>query len=98
MNNNKFGKAFGATLLAGGLLGSQVQAAIPTRVAAVRAEMAKRIAEAQQLAGTEAIQKLPSTKMELASWLNWVNWPNWNNWRDWNNWHNWPNWSNWINF
>jgi hypothetical protein len=101
LENKKFGlsakarKAFCAAFLAGGLFGGQaVQAAptIPDRVAAVRSEMNKRLADVQQLGGTEAVQK------QLASWLNWVNWPNWNNWRDWNNWRNWSNWPNWFNF
>jgi hypothetical protein len=60
-------------------------------VAAVRAEMNKRVAEAQTLSGQEAA-KLPYAQTELASWLNWYNWPNWNNWG------NWRNWSNWFNF
>jgi hypothetical protein len=107
LENKKFGlsararKAFAAAFLAGGLFGGQaVQAAptIPNRVAAVRSEMNKRVAEAQQLGGMEAIQKLPFAQLQLASWLNWVNWPNWNNWRDWNNWRNWSNWPNWFNF
>ncbi len=109
--NKKFGmtlkarKAFGALFLAGGLFGSQAHAAIapmpstiPDRVAAVRAELNKRVAEAQALGGTEAVTKLPYAQLEVASWLNWVNWPNWNNWRNWNNWANWSNWTNWINF
>lgn len=87
-------------LLAGGLFGSHAQGAvstptIPNRVAAVRAELNKRVAEAQDLGG---VPKLPYAQMEVASWLNWVNWSNWNNWRDWNNWRNWNNWSNWFNF
>ncbi len=110
LENKKFGlsararKAFCAAFLAGGLFGGQaVQASVPAptipdRVAAVRTEMNKRVAEAQQLGGTEAIQKLPFAQMQLASWLNWVNWPNWNNWRDWNNWRNWNNWANWFNY
>jgi hypothetical protein len=105
IENKKFGlsvkarKAFCAAFLAGGLFGGQaVQASVPAptipdRVAAVRTEMNKVAAQ-----GTEAIQKLPYTQMQVASWLNWVNWPNWNNWRDWNNWRNWSNWRNWINF
>ena len=105
IENKKFGlsvkarKAFCAAFLAGGLFGGQaVQASVPAptipdRVAAVRTEMTKLAAQ-----GTEAIQKLPYTQMQVASWLNWVNWPNWNNWRDWNNWRNWSNWRNWINF
>ncbi len=83
--------------LAGGLLGAQAKAAIPSapatipnRVAAVRAELNKRVAEAQAL-GTESA-KLPYAQSEVASWLNWYNWPNWNNWG------NWSNWSNWFNF
>jgi hypothetical protein len=91
-------KAAGALLLAGGLFGTQAHAAvtaapstIPNRVAAVRAEMNKRVAEAQTLGGQEAT-KLPYAQTELASWLNWYNWPNWNNWG------NWANWSNWFNF
>jgi hypothetical protein len=96
-------KAVCSLFLAGGLFGSQAHAAvtaptIPDRVAAVRTEMNKRVAEAQALGGTEAISKLPYTQMQVASWLNWVNWPNWNNWADWNNWRNWSNWRNWINF
>ena len=112
LDNKKFGltlrarKAFCAAFLAGGLFGGQaVQAAVPSaapsipdRVAAVRTELNKRVAEAQQLGGMEAIEKLPYTQMQVASWLNWVNWPNWNNWADWNNWRNWSNWRNWINF
>ncbi|MGA3189598.1 MAG: hypothetical protein ABSF22_21035 [Bryobacteraceae bacterium] len=104
-DNQKVRKALGALFLAGGLFGSQAQAAIPAaqstipdRVAAVRAELTKRVAEAQTLGGHEALAKLPYTQMEVASWLNWVNWPNWNNWRDWNNWRNWSNWSNWFNY
>jgi hypothetical protein len=108
LENKKFGlsakarKALCATFLAGGLFGGQaVQAAVPAptipdRVAAVRAQLNKRVAEADQSA--EAIQKLPYTEMQVASWLNWVNWPNWNNWRDWNNWRNWNNWPNWFNY
>lgn len=108
--NKKFGlsvkarKAFCAAFLAGGLFGGQaVQAAVPApsipdRVAAVRTELTKRVAEAQQLGGVEAVEKLPFAQMQVASWLNWVNWPNWNNWRDWNNWSNWSNWRNWLNF
>ena len=109
IESKKFGlsmkarKAFGAAFLAGGLFGGQVmQAAVPAptvadRVATVRAELNKRVAEAQHF-GTEGLQKLPYTEMQVASWLNWVNWPNWNNWRDWNNWHNWNNWANWLNY
>jgi hypothetical protein len=100
MNNKK--KALCSLFLAGGLFGTQAQAAvttsapsIPARVAAVRTEMNKRVAEAQDLSG---LPKLPYAQQEVASWLNWVNWPNWNNWRDWNNWRNWSNWSNWINY
>jgi hypothetical protein len=97
-------KALCSVFLAGGLFGTQAQAAvtsaptIPNRVAAVRAEMNKRVAEAQTLGGVEAVAKLPYAQIEVASWLNWVNWPNWNNWRDWNNWGNWSNWRNWLNF
>ena len=97
-------KALCSVFLAGGLFGGQaMQAAVPAptipdRVAAVRTELNKRILSAQELGGTEAIQKLPYTQVQVASWLNWVNWPNWNNWRDWNNWHNWNNWSYWINY
>jgi hypothetical protein len=97
-------KALASAFLAGGLFGGQMaQAAvttptIPNRVAAVRAELNKRVAEAEALGGAEAIDKLPYTQMQVASWLNWVNWPNWNNWRDWNNWRNWSNWRNWINY
>ena len=111
-DNKKFGmsetgrKAVCSLFLAGGLFGAQAKAAvtsttpasIPNRVAAVRAELNKRVAEAQELGGTEAVTKLPYAQLEVASWLNWVNWPNWNNWRNWNNWSNWSNWSNWINF
>jgi hypothetical protein len=103
--NKKFGlsvrtrKAFCAAFLAGGLFGGQALRAsvpaIPDRVAAVRAEMLKRVASVDS---TEAIQKLPFAQLQLASWLNWVNWPNWNNWRDWNNWRNWSNWPNWFNY
>ena len=91
-------KAICSLLLAGGLFGSQAHAAVtaaPTisnRVALVRAEINKRVAEAQDLS---ALPKLPYAQMEVASWLNWVNWSNWNNWRNWNNW---ANWSNWFNF
>jgi hypothetical protein len=90
----------GAVLLAGGILASQAHASvsIPVRVAAVRAEVNKRVAEAQTLGGTAAVSKLPYAQMEVASWLNWGNWGNWNNWKDWNNWRNWSNWSNWFNF
>jgi hypothetical protein len=96
-------KALCSVFLAGGLFGTQAHAAvttptIPDRVAAVRAEMNRRVAEAQQLGGHEAVAKLPYAQLEVASWLNWVNWSNWNNWRDWNNWRNWSNWRNWINF
>jgi len=110
VENKKFGltararKAIASAFLAGGLFGGQaVQAAVPTatipdRVAAVRAELNKRVGEAIQMGGTDAIQKLPYSEMQVASWLNWVNWPNWNNWRDWNNWRNWPNFNQWINF
>jgi hypothetical protein len=110
LETKKFGlspkarKALCGAFLAGGLFAGQAaQASVPTptipdRVAAVRSEMNKRIAEVQQVSGAEAIQKLPFAELQLASWLNWVNWPNWNNWRDWNNWRNWSNWPNWINF
>jgi hypothetical protein len=98
-------KAVCSLFLAGGLFGAQAKAAIPTtpasvpdRVAAVRAEINKRVAEAKDLGGLEAVTKLPYAQLEVASWLNWVNWPNWNNWRNWNNWANWSNWSNWFNF
>jgi hypothetical protein len=106
-DDKKFGmtgtarKAVCSLFLAGGLFGTQAHAAIPSapstipdRVAAVRAEMNKRVAEAQTLSGQEAT-KLPYAQTELASWLNWYNWPNWNNW---GNWSNWSNWSNWFNF
>ena len=106
IDNKKFGlsvkarKAFCATFLAGGLFGGQAaQAAVPAptipdRVAAVRAEINKRVADAQTLGGLEAVTKLPYAQVEVASWLNWVNWNNWNNWRNWNNWANWQNWIN----
>ena len=95
--SRKFKKAACSLLMAGGLFGSQAQASttIPDRVAAVRAELNKRVAEAQDL---NALPKLPYAQLEVASWLNWVNWSNWNNWRDWNNWRNWSNWRNWINY
>jgi hypothetical protein len=105
--NKKFGlsvrarRAFCATFLAGGLFGGQaIQAAtpaptIPDRVAAVREQLYKRVAD---LGSPEALSKLPYSQMQVASWLNWVNWPNWNNWRDWNNWRNWNNWPNWFNY
>ena len=108
LENKKFGlsarsrKALGSAFLAGGLLAGQAAQAsvpastIPDRVAAVRADMNKRIAEAPQLDFAGA--KLSPDQIQIASWLNWVNWPNWNNWRDWNNWRNWSNWPNWINF
>jgi len=95
MMNNRFflslkaRKALCSAFLAGGLFGGQALEAsvpaptVPDRVAAVRTELNKRVAEAQQLGGTEAIQKLPYTQMQVASWLNWVNWPNWNNWFNW---------------
>jgi hypothetical protein len=86
------------SLLLAGLCGAQAKAAIPTnipdRVAAVRAEINKRVAEAKDLGGLEAVTKLPYAQVEVASWLNWVNWNNWNNWRNWNNWANWQNWIN----
>ncbi len=86
-------------LLAGGLFGAHAKAAVPTtipdRVAAVRAEIDKRVKNANDLGGLEAVTKLPYAQVEVASWLNWVNWNNWNNWRNWNNW---ANWSNWFNF
>src|SRR5258708_36153552 len=68
-------KALCSVFLAGGLFGTQAHAAvttptIPDRVAAVRAEMNKRVAEAQQLGGHEAIAKLPYTQMQVASLLN----------------------------
>lgn len=95
-------KAVCSLFLAGGLFGGQAQAAvtttastIPDRVAAVRAEINKRVADAQNLGGLEAVTKLPYAQVEVASWLNWVNWNNWNNWR---NWSNWSNWRNWINY
>ena len=108
LENKKFGltlrarKAFCAAFLAGGLFGGQaMQAAVPStapsipdRVAAVRAEINKRVAEAKDLGGLEAVTKLPYAQLEVASWLNWVNWSNWNNWRNWNNWSNWQNWLN----
>jgi hypothetical protein len=107
-DNKKFGmterarKAVCSLFLAGGLFGAQAKASIPAvpatvpdRVAAVRAELNKRIAEAQTLGGSEAIAKLPYAQAEVASWGNWGNWGNWNNWRNWNNW---ANWSNWFNF
>ena len=104
MTNETARKAVCAALLAGGLFGAQAKAAIPSatstipdRVAAVRAEMTKRVAEAETL-GDKVAAKLPYAQTELASWLNWYNWPNWNNWRNWNNWANWSNWSNWFNF
>jgi hypothetical protein len=101
--NQKMKKTFCSLLLAGGLFGSQAHAAVPSasipdRVAAVRAEINKRVADAKDLGGLDAVTKLPYAQMEVASWLNWVNWSNWNNWRDWNNWRNWNNWSNWFNF
>jgi hypothetical protein len=86
------------SLLLAGLCGAQAKASIPTsipdRVAAVRAEMNKRVADARDLGGLEAVAKLPYAQVEVASWLNWVNWNNWNNWRNWNNWANWRNWIN----
>jgi hypothetical protein len=92
-------KAVCSLFLAGGLFGAQAKAAIPStipdRVAAVRAEINKRVSEANDLGGLEAVTKLPYAQVEVASWLNWVNWNNWNNWRNWNNW---ANWSNWFNF
>jgi hypothetical protein len=95
-------KAVCSLFLAGGLFGAQAKAALPTtpasvpdRVAAVRAEINRRVAEAKDLGGLEAVTKLPYAQVEVASWLNWVNWSNWNNWRNWNNW---ANWSNWFNF
>jgi hypothetical protein len=104
-DNKKFGlngparKAVCSLFLAGGLFGAQAKASVPTapatvpdRVAAVRAELNKRVAEAQAIGGTEAVAKLPYAQTEVASWLNWYNWPNWNNWG------NWSNWSNWFNF
>ena len=98
-------KAVCSLFLAGGLFGAQAKAAIPTthasipdRVAAVRAEINKRVSETKDLGGLEAVTKLPYAQLEVASWLNWVNWPNWNNWRNWNNWANWSNWQNWLNF
>jgi hypothetical protein len=101
--NEKRGRArkvLGTLFLAGGLFGVQANAAIPApsasipaRVAAVRAELHKRVS-----VDTKAASKLPYAHFEVASWLNWVNWPNWNDWRNWNNWANWNNWTNWINF
>jgi hypothetical protein len=82
-------------LLAGGVFGATTPATIPDRVAIVRAELNKRVADAQNLG---ELPKLPYAQLEVASWLNWVNWSNWNNWRDWNNWRNWSNWPNWINY
>src|ERR1700693_3841821 len=98
--NQKMKKTVCSILMAGGLIGPQAHAAvttpasIPNRVAAVRSEINKRVAEAKDLGGLEAVTKLPYAQMELASWLNWVNWSNWNNWRNWNNWSNWQNWLN----
>jgi len=96
--NQKMKKTVCSLLLAGGLFGGVAPATIPDRVAAVRDEINKRVADAKDLGGLEAVTKLPYAQMEVASWLNWVNWSNWNNWRDWNNWRNWNNWSNWINY
>ena len=87
-----------AAFVAGGLFGGQAakaattSASVPERVAAVRDAMNKKIAEAKETGGTQAVEKLPYAQLEVASWLNWINWPNWNNWA------NWANWSNWINF
>lgn len=98
--NQKMKKTVCSLLLAGGLIGTQAHAAvttpasIPNRVAAVRAEVNKRVAEARDLGGLETVTKLPYAQLEVASWLNWVNWSNWNNWRNWNNWANWQNWLN----
>jgi hypothetical protein len=99
MTNEKAKKAVCSLLMAGGLFGTQAQASVPAptvpdRVAAVRAEINKRVADAQTLGGLEAVTKLPYAQVEVASWLNWVNWNNWNNWRNWNNWANWRNWIN----
>jgi hypothetical protein len=99
MTNDKAKKVVCSLLMAGGLFGSQAKASVPTptvpdRVAAVRAEINKRVADAQNLGGLEAVTKLPYAQVEVASWLNWVNWSNWNNWRNWNNWANWRNWIN----
>lgn len=96
--NQTMKKTVCSLLLAGGLFGGVAPATIPDRVAAVRAEINKRVSDAKDLGGLEAVTKLPYAQMEVASWLNWVNWSNWNNWRDWNNWRNWNNWSNWFNF
>jgi hypothetical protein len=99
--SDKSRKAVCALFLAGGLFGAQAKAAIPTqsasikdRVAAVRTELNKRVAETQTLGDKAAETKLPYAQLEVASWLNWVNWNNWNNWRNWNNWANWQNWLN----
>jgi len=95
---DKTRKAVCALFLAGGLFGAQAKAAVPAnitgRVAAVRAEINKRVKEAKDLGGLEAVTNLPYAQVEVASWLNWVNWSNWNNWRNWNNWANWANWFN----
>ncbi len=95
-DNKKFGmtakarKAVCAFFQAGELFTGKATAAIPTsipdRVAAVRAEINKRVADAKDLGGLEAVTKLPYAQLEVASWLNWVNW------------NNWANWSNWFNF
>jgi hypothetical protein len=85
-------KTICSLFLAGGLFGATTPPTIPDRVAAVRAELNKRVAD------LGVTPKLPYAQMEVASWLNWANWSNWNNWRDWNNWRNWNNWSNWINY
>ena len=100
MKNDKAKKAMFAVLVAGGLLGTQAAQAsvttpsVPNRVAAVRAGMAKKLAEVEKL-GQPALEKLPYAQVEVASWYNWGNW---NNWTNWNNWRNWQNWANWLNY
>jgi hypothetical protein len=96
-------KAISSLLLAGGLFGGAAKAAIPApslsdRVTTVRAEIHKRVTEAQEAGGAEAVSKLPYAELEVASWSNWANWANWNNWNNWRNWSNWSNWRNWINY
>jgi hypothetical protein len=53
-----------------------------SRVAAVRALLAKH---ANEPSDTDQ----PPDRV-----FQWANWPNWQNWNNWNNWRNWPNWNN----
>lgn len=70
--------------------------AVPARIDAIRAALAKEVNLAKDnepaKSGVAASPRNTPKDLILAQWGNWGNWGNWNNWNNWRNWSQFNNW------